>query len=408
MKSLFTINGRPLEFRLWLPCSMLAAALLGGAFAAQAQSWQAPIRGGSNFENYGFVPGDFYGTADTYVVSNFDQRNPGYSIMVSQLQAMANEGQRTIRIPISFTSDTQYSTDCSGSSGNYDIMVLSNLQLSSQCLQNFQALLAEIKKDGFQYIELGMWPSYHNNPNNWTSWDEATYQTNWNFIVNLRTIARQTLTDPTQMPPPPPYPPIYFDLQNELSTAGPNGGIQVEYMQRLWGDYVYNYGKSDTFGFSMALDGQSDESAIVQSLNTIYNYYFDPCCGLSPSFGPPDIIEAHIETGDSSTDSTLLQNLDSDLAANGIGSTIVLSEALYQNENDAVGLATAAEAILTGPNQRQVWWLMQWPLWDLSDPCLQSGVDEPLSNQPDQCPAGQSNAPQDSFLHFSTFFNAGW
>jgi hypothetical protein len=408
---------------------LMIVALPGGALASGA--WNAPIRGGSNFGYYQWI--DYSTTNEslndsasalTYVVSNYNStlNNPAFNAINAQLESMIAEGQRTIRIPIEFDSGCTLTfctaarpappTDCSNQSpgygyyvltpptapnisGYWNVMDASGYALPAQCAANLQSLLEKIQALGFQYIEIGFFPEggTDGDVTKWPSWEEEQFQINWNFIVNTRNLVRSSLNLMTINSP-------FFDLGNELANAGRNGGIPLEYMQALWANYAGSIGRTDTFGFSIGFSPGTVQP-IVQSLNNIYG-----------SSGAPYILEVHagdsLCTGECKTDFTNsddyveLIDFDTSLATAGIQSSFVIGEAEYYNSAfDAQALAAAAEAILTGPNKRQCFWLTQWPLDPTSS--LPTNFDAAVSE-----PSSGPLPPASSFLSFLNFINAGW
>lgn len=74
----------------------------------------------------------------------------------------------------------------------------------------------------------------------WASWDEVAYQHSWNYIVKVHTITDQELAGSVTG--------AIYDLGGE--GAADRNGMTLQYMQRLWADYTFVFGSSDTFGFS--------------------------------------------------------------------------------------------------------------------------------------------------------------
>lgn len=351
--ALFTQHGRA---RLGSEClvvqKLFRIALLGLSCALLANAgydnWAAPIRGGSNFIYTQYSGG--VGVFDSYVVSNYNSNNPAFSVINTDLSEMISNGQRTIRIPVSFTSDTSNGpssyTDCTGTSNNYDIMLASGSGLASQCAADLGALITKLQSDGFQYIEISFWAQFGNYAKNWTSWDQNTFETNWNFIVNTRTLVRNSLNLNTIHAP-------LFDLGNEMAAFDTTGGIPLEYMQELWGNYANVYGTGDSFGFSIA-GSLSGDQGVVENLHNIYN-------GAYGNWGYPTILEIHMGDGVLADDENEVIDFDSDLTSAGIPSSFIIGEAPQNSVNDAEGLAAGAETVLTGASRRQCWWLAQWP-----------------------------------------------
>ena len=211
-------------------------------------SLSAQVRGGSNYEN--FVPLQAEFTFNTFSLClskdrHFETPNgPAiYSIfhydvakdsIDAELQAMFDQGQRRLRIPIVFLK--------AGDGYSCQYLTTPGGVMPNRFRNNLTNLLATIRRIGFEEIIVSYFPLGPNFPNNWTSWQEDIYQDNWNLIQNTRPIVAAAGI------------PYLLDLGNEHIAAPTQQPGQIQllaYTQRLWTDYTAKFGKDDTLGFAI-------------------------------------------------------------------------------------------------------------------------------------------------------------
>lgn len=356
--------------------------------AALPYGWAAPIRGGTNYAWWKVDGYPSCNRVDYYVISNYKAGNVAFDKINAQLQKMFNQGQRTIRIPV-FHARGGSGGSCLQASNNQTSMDSTGGDLAPQCRANFAALLAKIKNIGFQYIEVGFFPDSVNSagmpwPDNWCGsycggsgspdpYYEGLFQENWNLIVRLRPIITQNLAGAQYR----------IDLWNEGAGYGIGSGPFL-YAQRLWGNYTSVYGKNDTVGFSLAVD-PANVAWKIGNLNALYG-----------AGNAPYIIDVHIGTL-GGNDQFNLSDVHTQLANQGISSSLIIGETFFNDAQKAQELSAAAASFSAS---RTVWWLTQWPNTQYGRGTYGSGncghVDVPMN--PD------SANPFD----FQNFLTYGW
>lgn len=129
--------------------------------------------------------------------------------------------------------------------------VIDNSQagLRTQHRNNLKSVVGAALDTGFRRIYIRF--AKNSSPESWTQWNETRYQQVWNFIVDVRNVARAEVdrrglshlyASPNSI--------LIFDLGSE--SGGLSGGQLEPFMVRLWQDYVYSFGNDDTVGYSMA------------------------------------------------------------------------------------------------------------------------------------------------------------
>lgn len=204
---------------------------------------------------------------------------------------------------------------------------------------NLRALLKRAVALGFRNVVLRFTDSA---PGSWTTWDEVSYQRSWNYIVNVHTIVDQELAGSVTG--------AIYDLGGEA--AGNRSGLTLQYIQRLWEDYTFVFGSSDTFGFSsIANTDNVSRSLEAYGVNRPSRYAFT-------AYG--DVYE----------DLTEMWNA---LPAGERGKPIMLIETYH---NDATTAAQIA-LFLGGHPTANLFAVTQWPL-TRSTPC--NGCDANISD----------------------------
>lgn len=102
---------------------------------------------------------------------------------------------------------------------------------------NLRALLKRIVALGFRDVVIRFTDGA---AAQWSAWDEVKYSHAWNFIVKVHLTVDQELAGSVTG--------AIYDLGGE--SGGYTAGQNLAFMQRLWSDYTYVFGKDDTVGFS--------------------------------------------------------------------------------------------------------------------------------------------------------------
>ena len=252
------------------------------------------------------------------VVYNYDTAT---TTIDAQLQQMYNNGQRRLRINLSFTQGALIWTIMDSTGGNLALRFQANLA----------NLLAAIKATGFAEIEVSFHCIRARDPTRWTTFSDDFFQENWSLIQNLHPIIAGAGIS------------YHIDLSNEGIPLSPGYVALLQDDQMLWNDYVSEFGSNDTVGFSIIAD-----SAHVGQVSTVY--------GPSPfgNHGSPQLFDVHIydETGVSFA--TAFNSLNSQ-GYQGVG--WIVGEAYYNDAAEAMALR--GEVTSTG---QKVFYLTQWPV----------------------------------------------
>jgi hypothetical protein len=122
-----------------------------------------------------------------------------------------------------------------------EVLDFSTYSLRSQHQTNLVNIVHKAKLAKFRYI-IVRFGNYA--PSTWSSWNETEYQMAWNLVSNTRSLVYTELNgSPVK---------VLFDLGPEM--IGDNTGQNQAYFQRLWTDYNFAFGNSDTVGASMIGD----------------------------------------------------------------------------------------------------------------------------------------------------------
>lgn len=281
----------------------------------------APVNpGGSNYAWYKLGSDVGLNCREPYgIIKNYHIKGVR-SVVKSQLKLMRGNGQIRLRIPIYHMRNPGGGTILNSAGGN----------LSSQHRTNLKDFLADIKTAGFVEVEVGFFPQSLNNPATWDAsnlgWQESRFQENWNLIVSLRPIIIGSSLH------------YRIDLMNEGAPA--NNQKQVKkYVFKLWWNYNFIFGKTDTVGFSIIAEvGTSRYDNMVSEMNRT-------------GFGLPYLWSVHVY--DNITNA--LQNLSAHQSSAGDNRSWVIGETYY---NDSATDSALSAASL----RRTVWHVYQWPL----------------------------------------------
>jgi hypothetical protein len=194
-----------------------------------------PISSSNNW----YVPGENFKTP-----VGLYNLNP--SLVDQQIANMRASGMDyvTLFIAMSDLSTCKANGSCNNGYSDWlwgELVDYSQQALRPQQQQNLINILQDIKSQGFRHVVV-RFGNY--DPSGWTSWQEAEYQKAWNFIVSVHGIVYSQLGGGVTTP--------IFDLDAE-AIGDPRGEVK-DYAQRLWSDYTYTYGNSDTVGFSIIGD----------------------------------------------------------------------------------------------------------------------------------------------------------
>ncbi|GAA3430480.1 hypothetical protein [Kutzneria kofuensis] len=286
--------------------TLLAATL---AVPAGADPVAPPaVSGGSNYDFY-YLDGCY---RQPYQVVNAFNKAP--TIIAYQLAGMKRAGQNRLSIGIYHHHGPDDGTAMDSTGG----------RLPPQDQENLAGLLADVKQAGFAEITVVLHPSDGNDPRNWPSWQDATYQENWQLIESVHPIIAAAGL------------PFHLDLGGEL-TASTDESLVLRYDQQLWQAYTAKFGHADTVGFSI----NGNDPGQVLNVGKMYG-------GTRPS-----MMDIHIYGDESSQ----FAYTDNQLRQQGFTSQpVIIGESYYNDKEAAAGFAQAART--TG---RQIYYLTQWP-----------------------------------------------
>jgi len=159
---------------------------------------------------------------------------------------------------------------------------------------NLRAIVGEVIDQGFEKMYIRF--AYNSNPKDWTVWEETLYQEAWNFIVDVRAVAREVVIQKNlghKLNFPHSF--LMFDLGGEdaglfyKADGSPNGQMRP-FIKRLWTNYTASFGVDDTFGFSFAWSDTAPTSwltqqiALYEEVGVVPRYWaFDPYDGVKDS-----------------------------------------------------------------------------------------------------------------------------
>jgi hypothetical protein len=272
----------------------------------------------------------------------------------AKLRSLYAAGQRKISLVLwHFFNQYSYAPPQTTYLNTFCEMVVADGVLTSRHQANLSALIATIKTIGFTQINFRFVPMDASNPMGWSSWDEAQFQSNWNLIWQTRQLIYQSLTSV-----PGANPRVLYDLGAELGGMwvipqlyGPvNPQVLRQYVTTLWSVYTYNYGVSDTTGFSIVPGFSGQISAQISA--------YDSTTGGRPNAYGFDLYgnTTSVAAGDYSSIDTQLDFISSELGAAG-----ELSKELFVQEtyfNSMLARNALSQATQKGISFR---YLFQWP-----------------------------------------------
>ena len=276
------------------------------------------------------------------------------AVIDAKLRSLYAAGQRKISLVLwHFFNQYTYAPPQTTYLNTYCEMVVANGVLTTKHQANLSALIATIKTIGFTQINFRFVPMDVSNPMGWSSWDEAQFQSNWNLIWQTRQLIYQSLNSVSGANPR-----VLYDLGAEFGGMwaipqpyGPaNPQVYLQYVTTLWSVYTYNYGVSDTIGFSIVPGFSGQISAQISA--------YDSTTGGRPKaygfdlYGNP----ASVAAGDYSSFDTQLDFISSELGAAG-----ELSKELFVQEtyfNSTLARNALSQATQKGISFR---YLFQWP-----------------------------------------------
>jgi hypothetical protein len=272
----------------------------------------------------------------------------------AKLRSLYAAGQRKISLVLwHFFNQYTYAPPQTTYLNTYCEMVVANGVLTTKHQANLSALIATIKTIGFTQINFRFVPMDASNPMEWSSWDEAQFQSNWNLIWQTRQLIYQSLNSVSGANPR-----VLYDLGAELGGMsavpqpyGPvNPQVLWQYVTTLWSVYTYNYGVSDTTGFSIVPGFSGQISAQISA--------YDSTTGGRPNAYGFDLYGnlTSVAAGDYSSFDTQLDFISSELSAAG-----ELSKELFVQEtyfNSTLARNALSQATQKGISFR---YLFQWP-----------------------------------------------
>ncbi|MGA4846155.1 hypothetical protein ACOBQB_07780 [Streptomyces sp. G5(2025)] len=291
---------------------------------------RAEVGGGSNYFTYR-VDADC--TREPYGVVNSYDRAP--DVIRDQLAQLVRAGQKRLRIPVFHHRGADSGTVMDSADGG----------LSRGNLRNLRELLSDVKRAGFQGVEVAFFPKDANDPAEWKTFDRALYAENRAVIRQVRAeVVRSGL-------------PYVLDLLNEGAPAD-GQDVLLRYDRTLWQDYRREFGTSDTVGFSMTvwIAGR------VPHLPSVYGQE------------PPKVLEVHLY-GQEGNGDEYRQFMDADAALDALGyrQPLIVGEAYYDDAEAADGIRRAMR-----DGDRPVRHLTQWP-WPRQARCPAADVAPPAA-----------------------------
>jgi hypothetical protein len=324
----------------------------------------------------------------------------------AKLRSLYAAGQRKISLVLwHFFNQYSYAPPETTYLNTYCEMVVADGVLTSQHQANLSALIATIKTIGFTQINFRFAPMDISDPMGWSSWDEAQFQSNWNLIWQTRQLIYQSLNSV-----PGANPRLLYDLGLELGGLwaipqpyGPvNPQVFRQYVTTLWSVYTYNYGSSDTIGFSIVPGFSGQISAQIST--------YDLTVGGRPNAYGFDLYgnEPAVAAGDYSSFGTQLNFISSELGAAG-----ELSKELFVQETYFSSML-ARNALSQAPQKGISFrYLLQWP-YRAGDPTNIVDVYDlspyfSYASSGQSCPGTSwSIAPGTFIYQNSLYYSNGW
>lgn len=264
------------------------------------------------------------------------QYNLDPGLVAAQLEQMHKAGQQNIALVIWYMPKETSVVVNGVIDGAY--LDSTSGQLGTQAQQNLIAVLGLIKQIGFSQVTIRLAPVGAASPANWgNTWNEATFEQDEAFTFSTRQTVETAMAGSTVT--------RTYDLGVEmggiphyLNSDGVtySDGQSPAWTTRLWGDYVRNYGKTDTYGFSIAYSLGTLTAAIAEydRANTRPNTY------AIDIYNPPDLWNYYEEL----------------VAAKDTAKPVVMQEVSYNDAGQMQGFTAELQHIpLT------VAYLDQWP-----------------------------------------------
>lgn len=295
----------------------------------------AGVSGGTNFNWYDVVNQNWI----PYVNLAGWSTPTGQSAILSQLQSMFNNGQRSLRFLVWHTSQASIGTGnfytCGSrprtdSNGSYN--------LDRTCQNNLAAIIQAAKNMGFELVVIGAAPQWHNNPwecdaaSNWS----ALAQENINVMKELTSIGAQSGMN------------YLIDLSNEGIPQTGRPQCHWDFVSTAWSQYSALYGTRHTVGFSVAMDSTWTVNNRLAYITTVYGN------------NPPDVFDLHIYAGSApDTEQLILTQAHASIQQmpDKYKNKPLLIGETYYNDAIAAGYFKNA-AIATGA---KIVSLIQWP-----------------------------------------------
>lgn len=193
------------------------------------------------------------------------QYNLAPGLVEAQLRQMYKTGQRNISLILWYLPFGNSNTPADGVMDGA-FMDSSGGHLSAQNQANLTAVLGLIKQIGYSQVTLRFAPVGAASPTGWgNTWNEAVFEQDEAFVFSTRQVAEAALAGSSVA--------RTYDLGVEVGGVphllNPDkvtytDGQSPNYTTRLWGDYVRNYGASDSYGFSIAYGFGTLTTAIAQ------------------------------------------------------------------------------------------------------------------------------------------------
>ncbi len=251
--------------------TLCSDAVFGDPAPGQSKAcWYGPVdgmppgsvqgAGGSDYpfyiQNYGLWDG-----SQRHVVGHYNL-NP--TLVEAQLRQFYKTGQRNVSLVLWYMPfntgttpvDWLYASAVVDSTGGH---------LSPLLQSNLTAVLRLIQTIGFTQVTIRFDPFGQASPVTWgNTWNEALFEQEEAFEFNTRQVAEAALAGSSVV--------RNYDLGVELAGIAPlpNGdgtfanGQTPAWTTRLWADYVSRYGKTDSYGFSIAYTFGTLTTAIAQ------------------------------------------------------------------------------------------------------------------------------------------------
>jgi len=265
------------------------------------------------------------------VIMKFDENQ---ELVKTQLQKMYDNDQRRISLMLWHDSLDEGVTEY------YHVVSSRNGILSPKHKNNLNGLISEIKSTGFEELIFRFGLQGNAWPATWQEWNEPLYQENFDFISNVRKTVNQAWCGNEDF-----CSNLLYDLAVEL--GGVSDDMVLEYTKRIWIDYNDNFGKADTYGFSIIAfkDITSRTERFIDTLD-------------QSGAGRPNVFAFDIYSDQySNKEYDLLVEIHDVLQSNNADAPIIIQETYYNNPRirDDYIRAIADTGI-------QVDSLFQWPV----------------------------------------------